>query len=287
MIASLLPSELRPIHDKVRDGDRITDAGGADALRAPDLNAVGAIANLVRERKNGNVATYVLNRYINYSNLCILSCQFCAFAARKRDPHAFELAIPEIAATVREALGQGVTEIHMVGGLHPTLKGDWYLELVGSLRALSPDLHIKAFTAIEIRHLADRVFKLPMRETLELLRAAGLDSLTGGGAEIFDPEVRDQICRGKETGDEWLDVHRIWHQMGGRSTATMLYGHIETMRRSGRSSAAAARVAGRDAWFHRLRPVRLRAGDDRAGAHRSRHRFRGTAQPRGEPHLSR
>lgn len=229
MIAALLPEDLRSIYEKVREGERITDAEALILYGAPDLNVVGAIANLVRERKNGNVATYVLNRYINYSNLCILSCQFCAFAARKRDPHAFELAIPEITATVREALEQGVTEIHMVGGLHPTLKGDWYLELVGSLRALSPDLHIKAFTAIEIRHLADRVFKKPLRETLELLREAGLNSLTGGGAEIFNPEVRDQICRGKETGDEWLEVHRVWHQMGGRSTATMLYGHIESL----------------------------------------------------------
>ncbi len=229
MHVSLLPPDLAPIHSKVTAGERIYEEDALTLYAAKDLNAVGAIANLVCQRKNGLVATYVLNRYINYSNLCILSCQFCAFAARKRDPHAFEMAIPEIVATVREALGQGITEIHMVGGLHPTLKGDWYLELLRSLRALSPALHIKAFTAIEIRHLSDRVFKLPLRETLGLLREAGLDSLTGGGAEIFAPEVRDQICRGKETGDEWLETHRVWHIMGGRSTATMLYGHIESV----------------------------------------------------------
>jgi aminodeoxyfutalosine synthase len=192
------------------------------------LNAVGAIANLVRDRKNGNVATYVLNRYINYSNVCILSCQFCAFAARKRDPHAFEMAIPEIVATVRGAMEQGITEIHMVGGLHPTLEKEWYLELIRSLRKLDGKLHIKAFTAIEIRHFASRIFKTTIRETLEALREAGLNSLTGGGAEIFDAEVRDRICRGKESGAEWLEVHRIWHQMGERSTCTMLFGHIET-----------------------------------------------------------
>ena len=224
----LIPAGLRPIYDKVQNGDRISDADALALYASNDLNAIGAIANLIRERKNGNVATYILNRYINYSNLCILSCQFCAFGARKRDLHAFELSIPEITATVRDSLSEGITEIHMVGGLHPTLTGDWYLELLGSLRALDPELKIKAFTAIEIRHLAERVFRKPIRETLEILRDAGLDALTGGGAEIFDPEVRDKICRGKETADEWIEVHRIWHQMGGRSTCTMLYGHIET-----------------------------------------------------------
>jgi aminodeoxyfutalosine synthase len=187
------------------------------------------IANVVRERKNGNRATYILNRYINYSNICILSCQFCAFGARKRDPHAFELAIPEIVESTRRSLLLGITEVHMVGGLHPTLPGEWYLELLRNLRSLDPGLHIKAFTAIEIRHLAERVFKISIGDTLRLLREVGLNSLTGGGAEIFDPVVRDKICRGKETAEEWKDVHRLWHQMGGRSTCTMLFGHIETI----------------------------------------------------------
>ena len=116
----------------------------------------------------------------------------------------------------------------MVGGLHPTLKGDWYLDLLRSLHRLDEQLIIKAFTAIEIRHLAERVFKLPLRATLELLRENGLGAITGGGAEIFDPEIRDKICRGKESAEEWIEVHRTWHQMGGHSTCTMLYGHIET-----------------------------------------------------------
>ena len=228
MIAALISNSLRPIYDKVRDGGRISDADALQLYTSSDLNGIGAIANLVRERKNGNVATYIINRYINYSNICVLSCQFCAFAARKRDDHAFEMAIPEILAAVKTALEEGVTEIHMVGGLHPTLKAEWYLDLVKGLRALDASLHIKAFTAIEIRHFAQRIFKMSIRETLEALRAAGLNSLTGGGAEIFDAEVRDKICRGKESGEEWLEVHRTWHEMGERSTCTMLYGHIET-----------------------------------------------------------
>jgi aminodeoxyfutalosine synthase len=225
----LIPKELRPIAEKVQARQRISEADALILYRSNDLNALGVIANAVRERKNGNYATYIHNRYINYSNICVLSCQFCAFAAKKRDAHAFELAIDEIINVVADALRTGITEVHMVGGLHPTLKKDWYLELLRRLRALDPDLHIKAFTAIEVRHLAQRIFHLSIRETLELLRDNGLGSITGGGAEIFDSVVRDEICRGKETAEEWLDAHRIWHSMGMRSTCTMLYGHIETL----------------------------------------------------------
>lgn len=224
----LLAPELRPIFDKVADGVRVSDEDAHILYGSRDLNGLGAIANILRERINGNVATYIHNRYVNYSNVCLLSCQFCAFGAKKREPHAFELAADEIVATVRDALKVGITEIHMVGGLHPTLGPEWYLDLLSSLRALDPMLVIKAFTAVEIRHLADRVFKLPLTETLTLLRENGLGAITGGGAEIFDQAIRDKICKGKETADEWAEVHRTWHQMGGRSTCTMLYGHIET-----------------------------------------------------------
>src|SRR6266567_4042469 len=168
----LIPDALRPVAEKIEAQERISDADALALYESSELNALGMMANVVRERKNGNYASYIHNRYINYSNICILSCQFCALAA---------------------------------------------------------NLHIKAFTAIEVRHLAQRIFRLPIREMLELLREHGLGSITGGGAEIFDPGVRDSICRGKETAAEWLDVHRTWHEMGGRSTCTMLYGHIETL----------------------------------------------------------
>jgi len=228
MAAKLLSPELRPIYDQVLASGRVADAQALALYASNDLNGLGSIANILRERKNGNVATYIHNQYINYSNHCLLSCQFCAFGARKRDAHAFEMSVEQIVEKARLGLKLGITEIHMVGGLHPTLKGEWYLELVRSLRALDPNFFVKAFTAVEIRHLAFRIFKKSIRETLELLREAGLCALTGGGAEIFDQSVRDQICRGKETADEWWEVHRTWHEMGMRSTATMLYGHIET-----------------------------------------------------------
>ena len=225
----LVSSSLFSLYEKVCAGERITEQDAITLFRSDDLNSLGQIASVIRQRKNGNRATYILNRYINYSNICVLSCQFCAFGARKRDPHAFEMAISEIENATAESLRGGITEVHMVGGLHPTLPGEWYIELLETLRALDPNLHIKAFTAIEIRHLAERIFKISIRDTLEMLRRAGLNSLTGGGAEIFDPVVRDRICRGKETAEEWKDVHRIWHGMGQRSTCTMLFGHIETI----------------------------------------------------------
>jgi aminodeoxyfutalosine synthase len=228
MKLSLIPNSLQRIAEKIERLERISEQDALLLYRSTELNALGVMATAVRERKNGNVATYILNRYINYSNICVLSCQFCAFAAKKRDAHAFENSADEIVAAVQEALASGITEVHMVGGLHPTLEKDWYLNLLARLRALDPQLQLKAFTAIEIRHMARRIFKTSIAETLGVLREAGLGSLTGGGAEIFDPGVRDELCRGKESAAEWLEVHRTWHQMGGRSTCTMLYGHIET-----------------------------------------------------------
>jgi aminodeoxyfutalosine synthase len=221
---------LRDIGEKVFANQRLTDAEALRLYAVKDLNALGYLANHVRERKNGNVATYVLNLYLNYSNICILSCQFCAFARRPHEKEGqFTYEIDDMVRQVIEAHAKGATEVHIVGGLHPKLPFTYYTDMIRGIREACPDLTIKAFTAIEIRHLAERIAKKPIRETLEILRAAGLGSLTGGGAEIFDPEVRDKLCRGKESAEEWLEVHRTWHQMGERSTCTMLYGHVETL----------------------------------------------------------
>ncbi len=220
---------LTDIAEKVFAAQRLTVEEGLRLYQVRDLNALGYLANHVRERKNGNVATYVLNLYLNYSNICILSCQFCAFARRPHEKEGqFTYDIDEMARQAKEAYDKGATEVHIVGGLHPKLPFSYYTEMVSTLRKTCPDLAVKAFTAIEIRHLAERIAKKPIGETLAILRDAGLNSLTGGGAEIFDAEVRDQLCRGKESAEEWLEVHRLWHQMGQRSTCTMLYGHVET-----------------------------------------------------------
>jgi aminodeoxyfutalosine synthase len=243
-------SELRDLYDKVAASERIAEADALRLFESKDLNAVGAIADLARQKKVGNRASYIINRYINYSNYCILSCQFCSFARKKRDADGFEFTTGQIVAKAREALKLGITELHIVGGLHPSLPFSYYTDMLKALRALddemvgravlcppsgaqgtarpTPKLHLKCFTAIEILHLA-WLAKKSVEETLRELKAAGLDSLTGGGAEIFRPEVRSAIARGKESAEEYLDVHRAWHKLGGRSTCTMLYGHVESL----------------------------------------------------------
>ena len=216
------------IEKKVEAEERLSFEEGVTLFRDADLHQLGQLADRVREKKVGKRASYVLNRYLNYSNVCILSCQFCAFARKRREPGTFELSVDEMVGEASKAVAAGATEIHIVGGLHPSLPYSFYLEMLKALAGIQPKPMLKIFTAIEIRHLAERVAKKSIREVLVDLRSAGLDSLTGGGAEIFAPEVRERICKGKESAEEWLEVHKIWHGMGGRSTATMLYGHVET-----------------------------------------------------------
>jgi aminodeoxyfutalosine synthase len=243
-------SGLRDLYDKVAAGERISEVDALRLFESKDLNAVGAIADLARSRRcgTGNRASYIINRYINYSNYCILSCQFCSFARKKRDADGFEFTTEQIVEKAREALKLGITELHIVGGLHPSLPFSYYTDMLKALRALGTELvgssrcddrtaqrviptlklHLKCFTAIEILHLA-WLAKKSVEQTLIELKAAGLDSLTGGGAEIFRPEVRSAIAKGKESAAEYLDVHRTWHRLGGRSTCTMLYGHVESL----------------------------------------------------------
>ena len=221
-------SEVRDLYEKVASGARISDDDAQRLFESKDLNAVGAIADFVRQRKNGNRASYILNRYINYSNYCILSCQFCAFARKKRDKDGFQYSVEEIVDKAREAVHLGITELHIVGGLHPSLPFSYYTDMLRALKAFYPELQLKCFTAIEVLHLA-WLAKKSVGQTLQELRDAGLDSLTGGGAEIFRKEVRSAIAKGKESAEEYLDVHRTWHKMGQRSTCTMLYGHVESL----------------------------------------------------------
>ncbi len=219
-------SDLKDIYEKVAGEQRISEDDALRLLQSKDINAVGAIADFARQRKVGNRASYIINRYINYSNYCILSCQFCAFARKKRDADGFQFTTEEIVTKAREALALGITELHIVGGLHPSLPFSYYVEMLRALKQLEPRLQLKCFTAIEVLHLA-WLAKKSVVDVLTELRAAGLDSLTGGGAEIFRKEVRSAIAKGKESAEEYLDVHRTWHRLGGRSTCTMLYGHVE------------------------------------------------------------
>ena len=219
---------MRDLYDKVVAGERLSDADALRLFESKDINAVGAIADFARQRKVGNRASYILNRYLNYSNYCILSCQFCSFARKKRDKDGFELTIEQMVQKAREALALGITELHIVGGLHPSLPFSYYVDFLKALKALDARLQLKCFTAIEILHLA-WLAKKSVEQTLTELKSAGLESLTGGGAEIFRKEVRHAIARGKESAEEYLDVHRTWHRLGGRSTCTMLFGHVEKL----------------------------------------------------------
>jgi aminodeoxyfutalosine synthase len=221
-------SPLADLHEKVESGERITDDDAMRLFECRDLNALAALANLVRAKKVGDRASFIVNRYINYSNYCVLSCQFCSFARKKRDDDGFELTPNEIVAKAKEALALGVTELHVVGGLHPSLPLSYYTDMLKALKSLDAKLHLKCFTAVEILHLG-RLSKKSPEEILKELRDSGLDSLTGGGAEIFSPKVRERIAKGKEPDEEWAEIHRTWHRMGGRSTCTMLFGHVESL----------------------------------------------------------
>jgi aminodeoxyfutalosine synthase len=222
-------SELRDIYDKIVAGERISETDALRLFESKDLNAVGAIADFARQKKTGNNrASYIINRYINYSNYCILSCQFCSFARKKRDADGFQFSVEKIVEKAREALKIGITELHIVGGLHPSLPFSYYTDMLRALKNLDARLQLKCFTAIEILHLA-WLAKKSVGQTLIELKGAGLDSLTGGGAEIFRKDIRSQIAKGKESAEEYLDVHRTWHKLGGRSTCTMLYGHVESL----------------------------------------------------------
>ncbi len=221
---------LQPIADKVHAGERLSAGDGLTLLRSRDIATIGELANGVRRRLHGDAAYYNINRHLNYSNVCALSCKFCAFHRKKGDAGAYEHSIEHIYEEAGRAAEAGATEIHIVGGLHPWLAFEYYTDMMRAVHEASPRLHIKAFTAVEIVHLA-RISKRPkdLRGVLTDLRDAGLGSLPGGGAEVFDDRVHDEAFRGKIRSDKWLDVHRTAHELGLMSNATMLYGHIESL----------------------------------------------------------
>ena len=221
---------LGPIRDKVLSAERLSEADGVRLFEARDLAALGALANHVREDRHGDLTFYNRNVHLNPSNVCVASCKFCSFA-RKDDQRASEgytLSLDEAVEKVLSRRPLGVTEVHIVGGLHPDLSFDYYTELLSRLRRAWPALSIKAFTAVEIHFFAEK-FGMTHEEVLRRLIEAGLDTLPGGGAEIFAPRVRRKICDDKATAEQWLAVHRTAHRLGVRTNATMLYGHIERL----------------------------------------------------------
>lgn len=219
---------LGDLADKVVEGERLDLQDGVRLMQTPALSAVGALANLVRERRHGDWTWFNRNQHINATNVCEASCMFCSFARLKTgDPMAYTMSIDQAVRRVRELRDVFLTEVHIVNGLNPDLPFDYYTDLLRALKAERPDLHIKGFTAVEIHYYAQK-YDLSIREVLQRFVDAGLDSLPGGGAEIFADRVRQRICHDKVDADGWLEIHRQAHEMGLRSNCTMLFGMIET-----------------------------------------------------------
>jgi aminodeoxyfutalosine synthase len=218
---------LEPIAEKVMSGARLNFDDGVALYRSGDILAVGWLANLVRERLHGDIAYFNVNRHINPTNVCVASCRLCAFGRKKGEAGTYTMALEEAWATAAEGITDAVTEFHIVGGLHPDLPFEYFLDLVSGLKERFPKVHVKAFTMVEVSFLAKRA-KLTIRETLQKMKDAGVDSMPGGGAEIFADRIRHIICDHKIDGGEWLETAKLAHQIGFKSNATMLYGHVES-----------------------------------------------------------
>jgi aminodeoxyfutalosine synthase len=217
---------LRSIAAKVKAGERLSFDDGVALYRSPDILAVGWMANAVRERMHGDIAYFNVNRHINHTNVCVASCRLCAFGRKKGAAGTYTMALEEAWATAGTGLTEAVTEFHIVGGLDPDLPFEYFEELVRGLKERYPKVHVKAFTMVEVAFFA-KLYKMTIEETLVRLKAAGVDSMPGGGAEIFADRVRHIICDHKIDGSEWLETARAAHKIGLRSNATMLYGHVE------------------------------------------------------------
>src|SRR5437660_3180143 len=219
-------ARLAPIAAKVQAAERLSAEDALALYASPDILAIGWMANLVREKAHGNKTFFNVNRHINPTNVCVAACRLCAFGRKKDTAGSYTMALEEAWQTAASGYSEAVTEFHIVGGLHPDLPFQYFLDLIAGLKQRFPKVHIKAFTMVEVGYLSKRA-KLSSRETLEKLKQAGVDSLPGGGAEIFSDRVRRVICDHKIDGDQWLDTARIAHEIGLKSNCTMLYGHVE------------------------------------------------------------
>jgi aminodeoxyfutalosine synthase len=232
MATAVLPSTVRDstlahIGEKVLAGRRLSREEGIALYRTDDLLTLGRLANHAREKRHGDVAYFVWNAHINHTNVCAATCDFCAYAAKRDDPRGYTLTLDEVRAQV-QGLSPSVREVHIVGGLNPDLPWSYFTDLLRGVKLVRPDLHVKAFTAVEI-HFFHKLYRKSVAQVLAELKEAGLDSMPGGGAEIFAPETRRRIIRGKADREEWLAVMREAHRQGIPSNATMLYGHIESV----------------------------------------------------------
>ena len=223
----VIKAGLGDILTKIKNGERLSKDDGV-RLYNGDLLAVGYMANIVRERLNGNNAYFIYNQHLNYSNICTNLCKFCAFGKEKGTEKAYEMTVDEAVQKVALRLDEPISEVHIVGGIHPDLPFAYYTEMLKGIKKVKPTIHIQAFTCVEIFHLA-KLAEQSVEDTLKTLMEAGLDSIPGGGAEVFAARIREKTCPDKLSGQGWLDVAKTAHGLGLKTNATMLYGHIETI----------------------------------------------------------
>ncbi len=224
----MTPDQLKNLYQKAERSDRLSSEDAVNLYRFGDLQTLAFLANAKREKIHGDKTYFIKNKHIDYSNVCALSCKFCAFARRQGEDGSFELSVEQIVHKVREGIPSGIREVHIVGGFHPKHPYEFYVSMLKAIKSEFPTIHIKAFTASEIRYFAKK-FRKSEEAILSEFREAGLDSMPGGGAEILAPDVRKEICGPKGPAEDWLNTHELAHRMGFRSNATMLYGHIESL----------------------------------------------------------
>ena len=223
-----LPVELKTIAQKVQQGERISPDEGILLYEKADLSYLGVLANFIREHKHGHKTYFNRNFHVEPTNLCVYDCKFCSYSRLlKQKEEGWQFTKEDMLNIVKSYDGKPVTEVHIVGGVLPQYDVDFYVDLFQSIRSHRADLHIKALTPVEFHYIFKKA-KIDYATGMKLMKEAGLNSIPGGGAEIFAPEIREQIAKDKCTGDQWLEIHEIWHNLGMRSNATMLYGHIES-----------------------------------------------------------
>ena len=228
LISFFQSSSIEDIYEKVSSGERLSAEDGIRLYKNNNLFAIGKLAQIAAEKINGNKVTYVYNQHINYSNVCQNECRFCAFGKKDEQDGGYTLSLDQIENKIRQRLSEPITELHIVGSIHPGLNYDYYLQMISRAKKIRSHAYIKAFTAVEIAHIA-KISNQSIEKTLFDLKENGLDCIPGGGAEIFSPRVRKKLCPEKLPGEKWLEIARTAHKMGIPSNATMLYGHIETI----------------------------------------------------------
>jgi aminodeoxyfutalosine synthase len=262
ILSSNLNKEFKSITEKVLKNERISFDEGVFLYEKGELGFLGSLANHIKERRHGHKVFFNRNFHVEPTNICVFDCKFCSYSRlTKHKSEGWELSEDEILQLVRNYDGKPVTEVHIVGGVHPKMGLHYFASLIKKIKQIRPDIHVKAFTAVELEYMC-RKAKVSYREGLQILKDHGQDSLPGGGAEIFDEAIRAEICADKCTSDQWLEMHRTAHQLGMPSNATMLYGHIEKYEHRVDHMNRLRQLQDETGGFNTFIPLKFRNGDN-------------------------